>query len=136
MVSNEMVAVRCKEGTKTFQVDKRICNMSPLFSDMLDEFNEQASDEVITLDFASEEAFSKALEFCEKSGYSTDRSDMDNLPRRLLAKPEIMRIEDLFVTNQTDAILQDETWKVPFFKAMELSEIVKLANLANYLNIP
>ena len=34
------------------------------------------------------------------------------------------------------AEVEDETWKVAFFKKMDLGETVKLANLANYLNIP
>ena len=106
--------------------------MSPLFADMLDEMNEAS--EVITLDFADEKSFAKALEFCEKSGYS--ERDCENLPRRLLAQPTILAIEELFKKNETEATLQDETWKVAFFKAMELNEVVQLANLANYVNIP
>ena len=58
----QLVQVKCKEGKTTFQVDKRICNMSPLFTDMLDEVNEAS--EVITVDFADEKGFAKALEFC------------------------------------------------------------------------
>ena len=47
-----------------------------------------------------------------------------------------MRIEDLFKENSTEADQLDETWKIAFFNDMELSEVVLLANLANYLNIP
>ena len=42
--------------------------MSPLFSDMLDDLNEES--DVINLDFADEESFALALDFCSKSGYS------------------------------------------------------------------
>ena len=32
--------------------------------------------------------------------------------------------------------MSDERWKIAFFKALSLDNIVQLANLANYLNIP
>ena len=56
------IRVQCKERTKVFDVDRRIVNMSPLFTDMLDDLNEES--ECITLDFADEATFAKALEFC------------------------------------------------------------------------
>ena len=50
----EKIAVKCKEGSRIFQVDKRISNMSPLFTEVLDDLNEESSanGEVMTLDFA------------------------------------------------------------------------------------
>ncbi len=42
--------------------------MSPLFLDMLDDLNEES--EMINLDFADEESFTLALDFCSKSDYN------------------------------------------------------------------
>ena len=40
------------------------------------------------------------------------------MPRRLMAKFEIRKIEELFLENANEASLQDERWKVAFFKAL------------------
>ena len=107
--------------------------MSPLFKDMFDESHEES--EIITLDFADEKNFAKVIEFCDKAEYEVDRSE-EVKNRRLLARQDVRQIEEIFVENAQDEQKRDERWKVKFFKALALEEVVQLANLANYLNIP
>ena len=40
------------------------------------------------------------------------------MPRRLLKKPEIRAMKDLFVENQDSAEMQDERWKIAFFEKL------------------
>ena len=60
--------------------------MSPLFKGMLDEILEESTDpEVITLDFADEVNFARAIDFCKKSGYNMMQDeDGERRPRRLM----------------------------------------------------
>ena len=60
--------------------------MSPLFKGMLDEILEESTDpEVITLDFADEVNFARAIDFCEKSGYKMMQDEEgEKRPRRLM----------------------------------------------------
>ena len=104
--------------------------MSVFLTDMLDEENE-ASD-MITLDFADEESFANLLEFCEKSGYS----EKQEFERRLIAKPDVRQLAEIFVENANEADKVDERWKVEFFNKLTLEQNIKLANLANYMNVP
>ena len=111
-------------------MDRKIVNMSVFLTDMLDEENE-ASD-MITLDFADEESFANLLEFCEKSGYS----EKQEFERRLIAKPDVRQLAEIFVENANEADKVDERWKVEFFNKLTLEQNIKLANLANYMNVP
>ena len=45
-------------------------------------------------------------------------------------------MKDLFVENSDSAEMQDERWKIAFFEDITHGQIVKLANLANFLNVP
>ena len=63
----DTVRMQCKERTKVFDVDRRIAEMSPLFTDMWDSLNEQS--DCVELDFADEASFARVLEFCSLLGY-------------------------------------------------------------------
>ena len=89
----KFLRVQCKERTKTFTVDRRIVNLSPLFADTFDDMNEQS--EVVQLDFADEASFAKALEFCEKIDFTEGHSG-----RRLLGRQAVKEIEEVFTENK------------------------------------
>ena len=73
--------------------------MSPLFSDMLDDLNEQS--DLVELDFADEASFTLVLDFCRLADYS----ERQEFPRRLLKKHQIRTMQELFVENADSAEL-------------------------------
>ena len=78
MTNTEVVRIQCRERTKVYDVDRRIMNMSPLFTDMLDELNEPS--QCVEMDFADESSFEHVLEFCRLADYI----GREKIPRRLL----------------------------------------------------
>ena len=125
MEGKKIFCVECKEKKRVFEVDVRICDMSPLFKEMLEEENiDDKQDQIIKLSKVREADFEKVLEFCVLCEYYSGQE----YDRRMLLKPEALSYVEL-----TEP---EEKWKVAFFEMMTLDEIASLANTANYLNIP